>query len=51
MKDHDERAIEAIDAMYFGGLLASGALIDERKVAMSVCIDEKTVKAWDHAAL
>lgn len=50
-EDHDERVIEVIADLYFAGLLAPIRFIGERKGSLSVLIDEKTVEAWDHAAL
>jgi hypothetical protein len=50
-EDHDERVIEVIEALYFGGLLAPVRFIGERKGNLSVLIDAKTVEAWDRAAL
>jgi hypothetical protein len=50
-EDHDERVIQAIEDLYFCGLLAPVRFVGERKGSLSVLIDEKTVQAWDHAAL
>ena len=50
-EDHDERVIDVIETMYFGGLLAPVRFIGERKGSLSVLINEKTVEAWDRAAL
>ncbi len=50
-EDHDERVIEVITDLYFAGLLAPIRFICERKGSLSILIDEKTVEAWDHAAL
>jgi hypothetical protein len=50
-EDHDERVIQAIEDLYFCGLLAPVRFVGERKGNLSVLIDEKTVQAWDHAAL
>lgn len=46
-EDHDERVIEAIDELYFAGLLAPVRFIGERKGHLSVLVDAKTVEAWD----
>ena len=50
-EDHDERVIQAIEDLYFCGLLAPVRYIGERKGSLSVLIDEKTVQAWDHSKL
>jgi hypothetical protein len=50
-EDHDERVIEVIKTLYFGGLLAPVRFIGERKGSLSVLIDAKTVEAWDRASL
>lgn len=50
-EDHDERVIEVIETLYFGGLLAPVRFIGERKGSLSVLIDAKTVEAWDRVAL
>jgi hypothetical protein len=50
-EDHDERVIQAIEDLYFCGLLAPVRFVGERKGSLSVLIDENTVQAWDHAAL
>jgi hypothetical protein len=50
-EDHDERVIEAIEALYFGGLLAPVRIIGERKGSLCVLIEAKTVQAWDKIAL
>jgi len=50
-EDHDTRVIEVIEDLYFEGLLAPVRFIGERKGSLSVVIDDKTVEAWDHAAL
>ncbi len=50
-EDHDERVIQVIEELYFCGLLAPVRFIGERKGSLSVLIDEKTVEAWDRAAL
>jgi len=50
-EDHDERVIEVIEDLYFCGLLAPVRFVGERNGSLSVLIDEKTVQAWDHAAL
>jgi hypothetical protein len=50
-EDHDERVIQVIEDLYFCGLLAPVRFVGERKGSLSVLIDEKTVQAWDHAAL
>jgi hypothetical protein len=50
-EDHDERVIQAIEEIYFGGLLGPARFIGERKGSLTVLIDVKTVDAWDHAAL
>lgn len=50
-EDHDERVMEVIGDLYFGGLLAPVRFIGERKGSLNVLLDAKTVDAWDHAAL
>jgi hypothetical protein len=50
-EDHDERVIQVIEDLYFCGLLAPVRFVGERKGSLSVLIDERTVQAWDHAAL
>jgi hypothetical protein len=50
-EDHDERVIQVTEDLYFCGLLAPVRFVGERKGSLSVLIDEKTVQAWDHAAL
>ncbi|MGH7592632.1 MAG: hypothetical protein ACRELE_02070 [Gemmatimonadales bacterium] len=49
-EDHDERVIDALEMLYFGGLLAPVRFIGERKGNLSVLIDAKTLEAWDHGA-
>ena len=50
-EDHDERVIQAIEDLYFCGLLAPVRFVGERKGSLLVLIDEKTVQAWDHSKL
>ena len=50
-EDHDERVIDVIEGLYFGGLLAPVRFIGERKGSLSVLVEAKTVEAWDRAAL
>jgi hypothetical protein len=45
-EDHDDRVIEPIEEMYFGGLLAPVRFIGERKGSLTVLIDSETA-AWD----
>lgn len=49
-EDHDERVIDAIEMLYFCGLLAPVRFIGERKGSLSVLVDPKTMDAWDHGA-
>lgn len=48
-EDHDERILDAIEILYFRGLLAPVMFIGERKGTLSVLIDVETVKAWTPA--
>lgn len=48
-EDHDERVIQVINALYFGGLLSPVRFIGERKGSLSVLVSERTVDAWDEA--
>lgn len=50
-EDHDERVIEVVESLYFGGLLAPVRFIGERKGSLSVLIDAKTAEAWDEVTL
>ena len=49
-EDHDERVMEAIEGLYFGGLLAPVRFIGERKGSLSVLLEAKTLEAWNEAA-
>jgi hypothetical protein len=50
-EDHDDRVIEPIEEMYFGGLLAPVRFIGERKGTLSVLIDGATMETWDEKTL
>jgi hypothetical protein len=50
-EDHDDRVIEVIEEMYFGGLLAPVRFIGERKGTPSVLIDNFTRDCWAERTL
>lgn len=50
-EDHDERVLEVIERLYFGGLLAPVRFIGERKGTLSVLIDVETMETWTPAIL
>jgi hypothetical protein len=50
-EDHDERVIELVEALYFGGILPPVRFVGERKGSLSVLIDDKTVEARDRTIL
>jgi hypothetical protein len=50
-EDHDERVVEVVEALYFGGLLSPVRFIGERKGSLSVLIEDRTVQAWNETAL
>lgn len=49
-EDHDERVMEAIEGLYFDGLLGPVRFIGERKGSLSVLLEAKTLEAWNEAA-
>jgi hypothetical protein len=50
-EDHDARVMEAVEALYFSGLLSPVRFIGERKGSLSVLISDETVGPWNEAAL
>ena len=50
-EDHDARVMEAVEALYFSGLLSPVRFIGERKGSLSVLISDETVGPWNEPEL
>jgi hypothetical protein len=50
-EDHDARVMEAVETLYFSGLLSPVRFIGERKGSLSVLINDESVGPWNETAL
>ncbi|TVP62829.1 MAG: hypothetical protein EA343_09850 [Nodularia sp. (in: Bacteria)] len=50
-EDHDTRVIEAIELLYFSGLLTPAIFVGERKGSFTVVVSDKTLEEFDERKL
>jgi hypothetical protein len=50
-EDHDERVVQAIEEIYFAGLMGPVLFIGERKGSLNVLIQSSSASPWAPAAL